>query len=639
MNKISTIIFIKNALKYEYPFKESIQSIYDLSSQIIILEGFSNDGTYEKLNELYSKDKKVNIKRVKTVDNKGNKITLDSILKEGVDLCENEWILLLHPDEVLIETTAEFIKSCLDFSSVKALDGFAFNFHHFFQTPYQILSPLVSNPEENDSFHNSMRLFKKKKDIEFIGNGWGVEGSAVNLKGMNLHHYHFMRSYSAISAELAEQTSLYHYIPPVYKYFISDPDYLRYFYSSIKSFNLSHPKYMKKIIKDYFPKSEKIRRLPKVLFGMDFYNENFLSDIYDTGIIQKEWEIHEFEWKFGNMRRSYLNGIYRHYCNELKKYEFIDIFNYLNPDILVLIGSDQFFENVHPFFENYKGNLVSWINHDIDNSSPAINDFLKRCQKVLTFSKWGAENITVESDIIPIGVNNKFFNNIDPQMKNEIRKKRNIPADSTIFLCGDSSPKAILLQMEAYERICSQINRPENIYMAFIHSLPDLLINWIISHRYNEKFIFFNDRNPFMFEDKIDLYNISDVFISTDFSMDVEIYIREAIASGLPCILSDMELLREITDNKEIFIKTISTPEYTKDKILFRKIPDMNELTKVMIDFLNNRDKYMEKENIQIHSWDYVAQKLLTNLNEVIKSNRVKGEFKYSPHSFKLLKF
>lgn len=105
MNKISTIIVVKNSPKYIF---DTINSIKDISDEIIIVD-IGIDIVI--LNEVKNLAMRLNIK-IETITNPVPYVEL--IREEVKKYAKNEWILFLDPDEIIQNKLIDTIKNGLD---------------------------------------------------------------------------------------------------------------------------------------------------------------------------------------------------------------------------------------------------------------------------------------------------------------------------------------------------------------------------------------------------------------------------------------------------------------------------------------------------------------------------------------------
>jgi len=127
--KVTGFTFVRNGVKYDYPFLESIHSLLALCDEVVIAVGQSDDGTVECIKSLHSPK----IKILETVWDesirKGGKI-----LSQQTNLALNEisgdWAIYLQADEVLHEQDYQNIKDALmRYQDIREVEGFLFHYN------------------------------------------------------------------------------------------------------------------------------------------------------------------------------------------------------------------------------------------------------------------------------------------------------------------------------------------------------------------------------------------------------------------------------------------------------------------------------------------------------------------------------
>jgi hypothetical protein len=131
--KISGFTFLKNANKLYYPVRESILSILDLVDEYVIALGEGDvDDTSQELIE------SINSPKIRIVHTKWDieKYPNGSIYAQQTDVakaaCTGDWLFYLQGDEVINEDDiAEIRKACQTHFSNTKVEGFVFNYLHF----------------------------------------------------------------------------------------------------------------------------------------------------------------------------------------------------------------------------------------------------------------------------------------------------------------------------------------------------------------------------------------------------------------------------------------------------------------------------------------------------------------------------
>jgi len=130
--KISGFSFVRNAIILDYPIVEAIKSALPIVDEFVVACGDSDDDTTELVRSIG--DPKIKI--IETVWNpddfvhgRSNAIQTNIALDE----CTGDWCFYLQADEVVHEKYLPVIvKACEKYLDDKKVEGFLFNYKHFF---------------------------------------------------------------------------------------------------------------------------------------------------------------------------------------------------------------------------------------------------------------------------------------------------------------------------------------------------------------------------------------------------------------------------------------------------------------------------------------------------------------------------
>lgn len=190
--KVTGFTFIKNAVRFQFPVVEAIQSILPVCDEVVIVVGDSNDGTRELVNTIGPD--KINI-----IDS-----VWDNNLKDGRVLAaetdkafkeissDTDWCFYIQADEVVHEEGyEEIIDTMTKWKNAKEVDGLLFKYRHFYGS-YDYIG--VSSRW----YKNEIRIIKNDKRIFSYRDAQGFrkgENEKLNVKSLNayIHHYGWVR--------------------------------------------------------------------------------------------------------------------------------------------------------------------------------------------------------------------------------------------------------------------------------------------------------------------------------------------------------------------------------------------------------------------------------------------------------------
>lgn len=132
--KVSAFTYVRNGLRFDYPFLEAIKSVLPVVDEFVVVIGDSTDGTREAVENLHDN-------RIKIVDTiwdpnmlsgglvfaQQANIGLDHISKDS------DWVFHIQADELIHEKDISTIKQAMqDYLHDEKTEGFLFPFINFF---------------------------------------------------------------------------------------------------------------------------------------------------------------------------------------------------------------------------------------------------------------------------------------------------------------------------------------------------------------------------------------------------------------------------------------------------------------------------------------------------------------------------
>ena len=203
--KISGFTFLRNTSKLYYPILESIQSALPLVDEFVVAlgKGDDDDDSEDKLRSLESDKIKI-IHTVWDTDKYPRGMEYAHQTDIAKEACSGDWLLYLQGDEVIHEEDyPEIVSKCNRYLDDKRVDGFLFNYYHFYGDYDHYFRDHCWYPCEIRIVRNDLDLhsFKDAQSFRRIPNFDGIsyrekEGTSklnvIKLQA-NMYHYGWVR--------------------------------------------------------------------------------------------------------------------------------------------------------------------------------------------------------------------------------------------------------------------------------------------------------------------------------------------------------------------------------------------------------------------------------------------------------------
>ncbi len=185
---VSGFTFIRNGIRYDYPFLESIRSALDLCDEYIIMAGRSDDGTREALESLDSG-------KIRVIDS-----DWDDTLREGGRVLAAEtnkaldrvnpradWALYLQGDEVIHEKDHPAIRQAMQkHKENPAVEGLLFSYIHFYAS-YKYVG------DSRRWYRREIRVVRNDPSVRSWkdAQGFRKDGRKLRVKPVHAGIYHY----------------------------------------------------------------------------------------------------------------------------------------------------------------------------------------------------------------------------------------------------------------------------------------------------------------------------------------------------------------------------------------------------------------------------------------------------------------
>jgi len=190
--KVSGFSFVRNAIRFDYPFLESVRSALPLCHEFILAVGRSEDDTLEAARTL--DPRKVRI--LETVWDESQRVG-GTVLAQQTNLAlaqvSGDWALYLQADEVLHEADYPAIEGAMQrYLDDRRVEGLLFSFRHFYGSYAHVGASRRWYRREIRIVRPSTPGLSSWRDAQ----GFRAAGRklAVKLVPATIHHYGWVKS-------------------------------------------------------------------------------------------------------------------------------------------------------------------------------------------------------------------------------------------------------------------------------------------------------------------------------------------------------------------------------------------------------------------------------------------------------------
>lgn len=186
--KVSGFTFVRNAVKYDYPIVESIQSILPLVDEYIVCVGKSEDATLSLIESIASP--KIKIIHSVWDDNlrEGGKVlAVETDKAKAAVASDSDWLFYLQGDELVHEKDLPVIKKAmLQYQHDKDVEGLLFNYIHFYGS-YNYIG------DSRRWYKNEIRVIRNNQNIHSWkdAQGFRKENEKLKVKSIDAYIYHY----------------------------------------------------------------------------------------------------------------------------------------------------------------------------------------------------------------------------------------------------------------------------------------------------------------------------------------------------------------------------------------------------------------------------------------------------------------
>ncbi len=242
--RISGFTFVRNAVKFHFPVKESILSILPIVDEFIVALGDSDDGTEELIRSINSSKIKIFKRKWDINLFKGGEIFRQET-NFALSQCSGDWCFYLQADEVVHERDLErIVYYCQKYKNDPRVEGFLFNYYHFWGDYWHYL-PF------HGWYQNEIRIVRSGIGVESYGDAQSFRIRGRKLRVVHIpvyiYHYGWARPPEVMLVKKSDQEQYYTGKAGEKNYEIFDYGPL----GKIPVFKDSHPRVMEERIKAF----------------------------------------------------------------------------------------------------------------------------------------------------------------------------------------------------------------------------------------------------------------------------------------------------------------------------------------------------------------------------------------------------
>ncbi len=201
---VSGFTLVRNGIRYDYPFVESLQSLLPLVDELVVAVGDCDDGTVEAIQTLNTPKLKIIHTVWDPAVRQGGQIIAQQT-NVALDACQGDWCFYLQADEVLHENDVDRIDQSMRKNLHKThIDGLTFRYHHF-RADYFYRDPLP--------YRKQTRIIRRTSGARSHGDGCGFAIADRRMHtaptGAWVYHYGHVKPPQNMSAKMDYFCSLY----------------------------------------------------------------------------------------------------------------------------------------------------------------------------------------------------------------------------------------------------------------------------------------------------------------------------------------------------------------------------------------------------------------------------------------------
>jgi glycosyltransferase involved in cell wall biosynthesis len=268
--KVTGFTIVRNGVKFDYPFIESIKSVLPLCDEMVVAVGNSEDETLEMVRSIDS----VKIRIIRTVwdDNLregGRVLAVETDKAKAAISADTDWCIYIQADEVLHEKEYPAIREAMEKNlDNKRIDGILFNHLNFYGSFDFIADSRKWQYKQIRIIRNDQAITSFRDAISFMKNGKRLKVKKIDA---TVYHYGWVKKPEAMQKKLETFNKMWHDDEWMEKNFTKVEEFDYSNIDSLSHFTGTHPKVMHERIKKMnwefsFDPTKGIKLTPRLRF-------------------------------------------------------------------------------------------------------------------------------------------------------------------------------------------------------------------------------------------------------------------------------------------------------------------------------------------------------------------------------------
>lgn len=661
--RLSAYSYIYKGLAFDYPFIESLQSVLPVVDELVVSYASPcPDGAHQALQALAAEYPQLRLlptdiwTRPETAL-EGARIRLAA--EEAMAACSGDWLWHLQADEVYSNADAQKVRELVNAHHYQDVHGFLFYVLHFYGNAETVIGPQGA---AKGWYQQCLRLIRRGQG-QHQGDAWTQTlqpAAAHGLRSSEITVFHYGHLRQAQVAEVKNRFmySLYRDDGQRPDHFVS-PEQTA---DCLQPFAGQHPESMARRLarqrlqvalatQPQKPRLLVVCRYPEVKKGYGIT----LNAIYQTGILQQYYEVHQLAWHYHGPETVWQQV--QIYPDDPQKtqhpWRLRDLLYRLRPDNVLLHADAHFFLPYTQELMAWQGPVTGWFTVDYERSQNPrpMRPLLQRCNHLLGLADFGLQQLQKDAreswGKVPLGVDTRQFYPVNAARKQALRQVLGWPEGQFVFLCVANHfwRKGLEYTIAAFAALRRQAPALFARSLLYLHceSSPDL-IEYIQAEDLEGRVMISPQYDPFKqpwaTERLAQLYQAADAFVLTSLGEGFGMPLLEAQAVGLPIIVSDNSVTREVAPAAALYIRCPAVVMgKNADRTVWLRAPDPEHAAEQMALLMRSPDlqtglRQAGLKHARQQSWEQTATLLAAELAKPLG----RGKLEYHPPEPGLIK-